>query len=248
MTDRYFVDTPIRGEEIVLAGPEAHHLIHVMRAAKGSKVVLFDGTGWEFVGRVESLNRNAAMVRVEERLEANREVPGHITIATALPRGDRQRWLVEKLTEIGVHRLLPVHFRRSVAEATPSSIARLRRTVVEASKQCGRNRLMEIASPSKAGEFFALQTPAFRLLADPAGMSWSHIGASWQARPRDMIIAIGPEGGLSDEEQRQATRAGWTRVALGSRTLRLETAAIALAVMACCEDPDSHASEGAKTA
>jgi len=158
-----------------------------------------------------------------------------LTLAVALPKGDRQKWLVEKATELGVTRLIPLVTERGVAQPTEAALERLRRSVIEASKQCGRNRLMEIGAPCAASECFAqASAEAIHIVADPTGESL--VAQSWSRRAgttaTPMIAAVGPEGGFTPEEVAAAQVAGWRLVSLGSRVLRVETAAIALAAWA----------------
>ena len=101
MADRYFVQTPITGEQVSLTGAEAHHLINVMRARQGAKVILFDGSGLEFLARVEQLGRNDVELTVLGREEVDRELPFVLTLGVALPKGDRQKWLCGKGGRIG---------------------------------------------------------------------------------------------------------------------------------------------------
>ena len=234
MSDRYYSETPIQGGQARLFGPEAHHLIHVMRAAAGTRVVLFDGSGAEFEAEVRRAGRNEVELAVLGRAEVDRELPVDVTLGVALPKGDRQRWLVEKAVELGVRRLVPLGTTRSVAQPGPQMMARLRRTVIEASKQCGRNRLMEIAPAQDwAGWVAAGQGAALRLVAHPSG------GPAAQQRPAadwlpgsppagPVMLAVGPEGGFTPEEVKLAAEAGWQLVDLGPRVLRIETAALLL--------------------
>jgi 16S rRNA (uracil1498-N3)-methyltransferase len=221
----------------VLEGPEAHHLIHVKRAKPGERVVLFDGSGAEFSAQVEATRRDRVELSVLERVEVNRELPFELTLGVTLPKGDRQRWLVEKAVELGITRVVPLVTSRSVAEATGGALARLRRTVIEASKQCGRNRLAEIAEPQEWGRFVSYGPEgAIRLVAHPASENTSMdaappIGPGEISSSRSVLLAIGPEGGFADEELASALAAGWTPIDLGPRILRIETAAIFLVAL-----------------
>ncbi|MCE5302623.1 MAG: 16S rRNA (uracil(1498)-N(3))-methyltransferase [Planctomycetaceae bacterium] len=232
MADRYFVDEPISPGHVTLAGPEAHHLIHVMRAAPGMAVVLFDGSGAEFPATVERVGRNEVELLAGERHPVDRELPMDVTLAVALPKGDRQRWLIEKAVELGVTRIVPLHTQRGVAQPVEQAIARLRRAVVEASKQCGRNRLMSIESPRDWTELIETTADApCRLLAQPEGFHRGpHLPLPDQ-RPERVWLAIGPEGGLTGQEVSAAVLVGWHTVDLGPRILRVETAALMLAAM-----------------
>jgi 16S rRNA (uracil1498-N3)-methyltransferase len=228
MSDRFFVETPICGDRVTLGGPEAHHLLHVMRARAGDRVVLFDGSGAEFPAVVARLGRAEVELDVLAREAVDREAPVAVVLGVALPKGDRQRWLVEKAVELGVRRLVPLVTARAVAQPEGQALARLRRTVIEASKQCGRNRLMEIAEAQRFGDFVATGSEAScRLIAHPAPGAMSVP----LLRQKQCLIAVGPEGGFTEDESAQAGDAGWQAVDLGRRILRVETAALMLAAL-----------------
>ena len=232
MPDRYFVESPICEDTALLVGPEAHHLIHVMRAKPGTRVVLFDGSGAEFAARVERIDRAEVELAVLSRQEVDRELPLDLTLGVALPKGDRQKWLVEKAVELGVKRIVPLRTTRSVAQPVEQALVRLRRIVIEASKQCGRNRLMEISRPQAWTDFVAQTSGApCRLLAQPHGGDKVRRRPPSGGLPGPVLLAVGPEGGFSGEEVSLALAAGWQPIDLGPRTLRVETAAILLTAM-----------------
>ena len=230
MSDRFFVESPIElAATAELRDDEARHLTKVMRAKIGDALLLFDGGGCEFAARILRVEKSRVVCEILQRTEIERESPVQLTLAVALPKGDRQRFLIEKLVELGVLRLIPLRTQRGVAEAGPSVLERLRRQVIEASKQCGRNRLMEIAAPLDM-ESLAASVPdsQSRLLAHPGGEPWLTAATSLQ---REIIAAIGPEGGFTPEECAIAQAAGWKTISLGPRILRVETAALALAAL-----------------
>ncbi len=224
MSRRFFVETPIETDEVLLAGSEAHHLIHVMRAKAGDEVVLFDGSGAEFSAHVAQIGRNEVRCEVVSRTEIDRELPFQLTLGVALPKGERQRWLVEKAVELGVTEIVPLVTARSVAQPTGHAIARLKRAVIEASKQCGRNCLMRIGPPAPLNQYLAnTGIDELCLIAIPDSESRQLGGSRNSYR-----IAIGPEGGFTGEEIHQARDSGWQSYSLGPRILRTETAALAL--------------------
>jgi 16S rRNA (uracil1498-N3)-methyltransferase len=137
---------------------------------------------------------------------------------------------------LGVAELVPLETERGVAQPSEGALDRLRRGVIEASKQCGRNRLMKIGSAQSCRAFFAnALSNGLRLLAHPGGSSVrSVLPRAADFSSATVLAAVGPEGGFSDEEIGAATSAGWTTVDLGPRILRVETAAIALAAWAIC--------------
>ena len=217
---------PITGEKAVIAGDEARHLARVMRASVGDEVLLFDGSGAEFLARIAGIRKAAVELTVIERRPVDRELPLELALAVALPKGERQKWLVEKATELGVTRLVPLITERGVALPVESALARLRRAVIEASKQCGRNLLLEIAPPAAAIPYFASSpASATRLLADPTGQPLTTAPLS---ATQEIIAAIGPEGGFSPAELTAAHNANWRPIFLGPRILRVETAALAI--------------------
>jgi 16S rRNA (uracil1498-N3)-methyltransferase len=228
MSQRFFVESPIgEAASARLVDSEAQHLAKVMRAKLGDEVTLFDGSGQEFTGRISAIGKSAVDLEIVQRRPIDRELRNPLTLAVSLPKGDRQKVLVEKLVELGVTRLIPLDTQRSVAEGTPAALARLRRQVIEASKQCGRNRLMEIAEPLTLSRLIETTAAAeLRVLAHPAGGALSALSPSAAA-----TVAIGPEGGFTDDEIAAAQAAGWEIVAFGPRTLRIETAALALAAL-----------------
>lgn len=234
MADRFFVDSPVVAPVVTLAGAEAHHLLNVLRATPGQELVLFDGTGCEYAGRVHRLRRAEVDVTIESKQRVDRELPFSLTLVVALPKGDRQRWLVEKSVELGVTRLIPIETRRSIAQPATGALDRLRRSVIEASKQCGRNVLMAIDPPeSWPAAIGAAPANARRWIAHPphAMIDRAHPLADLALSPTDTWLAIGPEGGWIDEELALAVAAGWTTVHLGPRILRVETAATTLAAI-----------------
>lgn len=227
MPRRCFSDALITDSHATLAGSEAHHLLHVLRAAPGMVVTLFDGSGMEFDAEVAACGRSTVDLNVIERREVNRELPFPLALGVALPKGDRQRWIVEKAVELGVTRLVPLATERSEKQGGE----KLGRYVIEASKQCGRNRLMEIADTQRWSDWLVTMPrgdaamPVRAWVAHPTGR---RLTAGDSSHDRPAMIAIGPEGGLTDDETVEAVAAGWELIGLGPRILRIETAAIAL--------------------
>ncbi len=234
MSTRFYVDSPITGPTASLAGAEAHHLLHVMRAEVGDRVVLFDGSGLEYQARVAAIARSTVELAVHSSETIDRELARRVTLGVALPKGDRRRWLVEKLVELGVARLVPLETARSVAQPSTAALARLHRTVVEASKQCGRNRLMEINEPRTWADYVSdapelnEERDGRRLMAHPGATPAGELDLQGEKSVR---LAVGPEGGFDEEEISVATAAGWEQLDLGPRILRVETAAVTLAAL-----------------
>lgn len=233
MTHRYFISAPIEGSQATLSGDEAHHLVRVMRVGPGDEVRLFDGSGREFRAQVQQVGRNEVQLDVLEGHTVDRELAFRLTVGVALPKGDRQRWLVEKLVELGTTRLVPLTTRRGVAQPGAKALERLRRAVIEASKQCGRNLLMEVAEPSVWADFVAEHPEGW--VAHPGGVP---LPALETGTEQQATLAVGPEGGFDEDEVAQARQAGWRCVDLGPRILRIETAALFLVSAVCLRYTD----------
>lgn len=154
------------------------------------------------------------------------ELGFHLEVAAPLPKGDRGQFLIEKLTELGVTAFVPLQTRRSVVHPREARLDKLGRWVIEASKQCGRNVLMAVA-PLADWETYCCRTdlPARKWLAHPGFDEVSARSLKLQAT----ALAVGPEGGFTEEEVACALTANWQGMGLGPRILRVETAAVVLA-------------------
>jgi 16S rRNA (uracil1498-N3)-methyltransferase len=240
---RFFTESlPQAGAAFTLRGDEAHHMLNVVRVRVGEEVSLFDGSGAVACARLLQGRRGEAALQVLSVESVDVEAPRKLTIACALPRATRMDFLVEKCCELGVSRFVPMVARRSVVdplERQENHLVRWRRIALEASKQCGRARLMEITAvlPFESAlltrEAAALRPgsgPAGRMIASPApdGPSLAEFAAGLQPG-QDVTAFIGPEGGFTPEEVDLAAQAGCAVVSLGPRILRVETAAVALA-------------------
>jgi 16S rRNA (uracil1498-N3)-methyltransferase len=225
MADRFYTSDQLGPGEYTLTGSEAHHLSAVRRFGQGDCVSLFNGDGNEYPAEVVATSKKTVTLNVLRIEPADRELPFQLVVASALPKGDRADFLIEKLTELGATRFVPLVTARAVVQPRASVVEKFTRAVIEASKQCGRNRLMNIDPPRTWAAFLALPDlpPARLLLHTDTG---SPLAAGNAA---GVVVAVGPEGGFSAEEVAAATEAAWRVVSLGKRVLRVETAAMAAA-------------------
>jgi 16S rRNA (uracil1498-N3)-methyltransferase len=227
---RVYVEAALAsGEECLVAGSAANHMVRVLRLGVDAAVTLFDGTGGEYAARIRSVRKDAVLVEVGAHAATERESPLDVTLAQGISRGERMDWVIQKATELGVRRIIPLTTSRSVVrldgrQAEKKSL-HWRGISIAACEQCGRNRLPELTPPLELHEFLASRAPedALRLLLSPAGEL--RIGAI--KSPEKIILLIGPEGGLAPEEGSAALAQGYVGVRLGPRILRTETAAIA---------------------
>ncbi len=215
-----------------LSGSEAHHLMNVLRLKKGDQVCLFDGNGCHATAEITEFSRSDLTLRILEVEKTEAEALDSLTLATAVPKSERFRWLVEKATELGVSRFVPLQTARSIVHPGEGKLQKMHQTMIAACKQSGRNRLMSI-EPLATWEQFLKDhdSHAALFVADPNGPPAAETLARVRsANPHHRVtLAIGPEGGLTDEELQAAIDNGAQPASLGPNILRIETAAIALA-------------------
>lgn len=226
MSERYYVNSPI-GELVVLQGAEARHLAVVCRLRPGDVVCLFNGNGCEYRAEITAVDKKRVDLTVLGATSPHRELPFRLEVACPLPKGDRGQFLIEKLTELGVTTFTPLRTRRSIVHPSESRSEKFERYVIEASKQCGRNVLMRIGPLQTFDELLRrAELPTRRLMAAQSGQPLNRA-----VTPLNTLVVVGPEGGFAEEEHAEADALGWQTVSLGSRILRVETAAVALAAL-----------------
>ena len=219
---------------ITVTGEEHHHLARVLRARPGDAITLFDGAGAEVDARVVRVGR--AETELSPALDsparpgaARAETP--LVLLTAVPRGGRMDFLVQKCCELGVSRIVPVIAARSVARPEPGRRARWEKIAREAARQCGRADVPVVAAPADlAAALAAPELPARRLMLSPDEAARS-LRALLPDRAATALL-VGPEGGLAPTETDAARLAGFVPAGLGPRILRVETAAIVAVALA----------------
>ena len=228
---RIFIPTPLHaGRDIDLPTQAGEHVARVLRLDRGHPLRLFDGSGNEYAGEIASLGKRAVTAHVLARAEsADRESPLRITLGQGIARGEKMDWILQKATELGVTRIVPLVTERTEVKLDAERAARRRAhweaVLASACEQCGRNRLPRIDEPVRLVQWVAaLDADAgLRLALDPRGDA--------NARELDpgaqVTLAVGPEGGLSDHDLAALAQAGFRGLRLGPRILRTETAGLA---------------------
>lgn len=223
---------------------EAYHLVTVLRAKPGTPVQLFDGQGHQREGRVAAVARRQVTVASVGAVTASAPPACALELYACLVKGKRMDWLVEKATELGVRRIVPVISEHTVvrpASEPEGPVARWRRITLAAARQCGTPWLPEIEPVLTFDAAVGLLTGAEVILAAmliPPAIPLRDILDAWRTErptpPRRVAYLVGPEGDFSSAESRTLLAAGAQAVSLGARVLRAETAALhGLSVLAC---------------
>jgi 16S rRNA (uracil1498-N3)-methyltransferase len=220
---RLFVSQSLaEGLAIDLDAAQVNYLGNVLRMREGAELLVFEGASGEWLARIAEAGKKRMTLHVERKTRERETVPD-LWLAFAPVKRAQTDWLVEKATELGAAKLIPVMTQRTVAERV--RLDRLQSIAIEAAEQCGRTRLPEIDEPLPLPRFLADRNSARRLyFADETGGD----PAAQAFEPRPSLLLTGPEGGFTDDE-RAAIRAAENAVAisLGPRILRAETAALA---------------------
>jgi 16S rRNA (uracil1498-N3)-methyltransferase len=234
---RFFVDQSLSlTQAVVLPRAVAHHALRVLRLADQADVVLFDGSGGEFHGRLQHISQDQAEVVLQRFDSREAELAYPVTIGQGMCASDKMDWLIEKSVELGARQLVPLALSKSVvrlsAERAEKRVAHWRQLITAAAQQCGRNQMMRIEPPTSLARWLdATAAIRYRLVLSP-GASGSLAAFARTAPPGAASVLIGPEGGLSSAELDQAVRAGYQPVSLGARVLRTESASmVALATL-----------------
>jgi 16S rRNA (uracil1498-N3)-methyltransferase len=229
---RLYLNTPFRAAEVTITKHQAHYLRRVLRLKPGDSVVIFNGAGDERHATVDTLSRDHAILRLVAELEPLPESPLQVALVQSLVKNDAMDMIVQKATELGVHSLIPVSTEFSVIRLDKDRVTRRvehwKKIAAGACEQSGRHRPPVIYEPQALASGLT-QIPAnhLKLVLQPRGIQEQPAAQLPVERPAGVAVLIGPEGGLSERDIQDAGRAGFTRITLGARILRAETAALA---------------------
>jgi len=225
---RFFVRPgDVVGGRLVLRADEAHHARRVLRLGPGARVVCFDGEGSAWEGTVEAFSRDEAVVGSLEPLPFEAEPAPRVTLAQAVLKGEKMDLVVQKATELGASRIVPVLAERCVGaeRAVGRREERWRRIALEAAKQCERNRVSEVADAETLASLLQRLEGLAIAFVERAGASVTRLESLGPSE--SVTVLVGPEGGWAPAERDAMRDAGVAAASLGPRVLRAETAAIA---------------------
>lgn len=233
---RFFVDSTLEPGHVVTLPDEVARHVQVLRLQAGDPLTLFNGRGGQVEARLVEVGRRSALAEIGARQSVEAEPPYRITLAQGIAGGDKMDWLIEKAVELGVTSIVPLVTARGVVRLSAERASR-RHThwqgiVRAACEQCGRNRLPEVAPANDLSKWLqALPAQqdrgALRLMLSPRGnMAFDTLPST--PPDAEITLLIGPEGGLSPDEEAAAAECGFAPLSLGPRVLRTETAGMAV--------------------
>lgn len=228
---RVYFDGPLAlGASVNLDKAQSHYLGSVLRLKVGRDAVLFNGRGGEYLCSVVDVARNQVTLDVRSYTDIDRESKLGLTLQIALSKGDRFEWALQKATELGVTRIQPIISERTEVKLTDDrlhkKVAHWRGVVRSACEQSGRTTLPELEFPQSFSDILLCaesSSSSLKLILDPLD------GLSVRELPdtADILLAVGPEGGFSEQEIDSAKKAGYRSLNMGPRILRTETAPLA---------------------
>jgi 16S rRNA (uracil1498-N3)-methyltransferase len=232
MTRRRWIADEVSGDHAALVGEHADHLVRVLRARVGEDFDIATGQGVRR-GRIVLVKEDRVEFELNEMISAASSA--EITLLLAVYKFDRMEWAIEKCTELGVSRIVPVISRRTdshLAAASRKRVERWQRIARQAAEQSRRAAPPEIAAPIKLSEALNSPTGLRILLAESEDHTLLLDAMKAGTADRAVALAVGPEGGWTEEEVNAFRQAGWISASLGSTILRAETAAIAATAIA----------------
>lgn len=231
-TIRVYTSTPLTaGQSLALDTPASNHLARVLRARVGDSVTAFNGDGYDYRGTISEITKLTVVVALTEVLAPVAESPLDITLGLAISKGDRFDWAIQKATELGVTRIVPLLTERVDVKLSGERSEKKQRhwqgVVISACEQCGRATVPEVAPVQALRSWLATVDAACKLV-----LHHHNVAPLTGSAPPSIALLIGPEGGLSEADLEAAFAGGFAPLRLGPRVLRTETApAVALAVL-----------------
>ncbi len=243
---RFYFPAPLAlGARVNLPKEAAHHAARVLRMGEGDGVTLFNGDGHVYRARILRLDKQDVAVVIEQRTAVARESPLAVTLVQGISSGERMDFTLQKSVELGIAAIQPIQAERSVVklsgERKEKRLRHWQNIVIAACEQCGRNVVPEVRPVLGLMEWLGMQDSGFGIRDSGKGIK-IHLSPEAELGLRDLekptgpvLLAVGPEGGFSEQEHAALRQCGFVGVRLGPRVLRTETAALAaLAAMQIC--------------
>lgn len=227
---RFYLNQPLHtGETLSLTEAVAHH-IQVLRLPAGSDIQLFNGQGGEYTAVIEDITKKQVIVSIKSHDTSERELSHQLTLAQALPEGNKLDWILEKSVELGATHIQPLSAQRCVvklnADRAEKKVQHWEAILIAAAQQCGRNHVPDLLPLASFTQWIKQPACQPRIMLTPRA---THSLTQWAMHnpAQDVTIMIGPEGGFSPDEEEIAIASGITMCSIGPRILRTETAGLA---------------------
>lgn len=238
MSRFYITPESVKDDKIILKGDELHHVRDVMRLQPNEPVTAFDGTGKEYFGKIVQCSLKEAVIKIDKVVSKDNSRGLEITLACGLPKLDRMDYIIQKTTELGVNKIVPLSTRRTIVlldneKKSDSRLLRWQRIAIESSKQSGRSTLPQIETIKKFETYIKdLKDFDLAIIATLAEGTKYIKDVLSQSQAKKILVLIGPEGDFTKQEVDLALSNKCQPVSFGPLVLRCDTAAIyALSVL-----------------
>ncbi len=225
---RIYLDAPLKvDDQVEIDARTHHHLVNVLRYKAGTRLIVFNGHGGEFEATLQRIKRVTSLITIDKFIDCHRESNLKTNLIQGISRSDRMDFTLQKSVELGVNLIQPVFSMNSSVKANRRHLENKhqhwQQIITTACEQCGRTRIPKLLRPTTLTNYLDINANAFGIVLDHE----SHNGLKTLPLNIDELsILVGPEGGLSDQEIAKAQENGFTRIHLGARILRTESAAV----------------------
>jgi len=217
----------VSNSTLSLAEPQSHYASKVLRMQAGRELVLFNGEGGEYSAEISVVHKKHVDVTVKEFTAENRESQLKLELAIGVSRGERMDWVLQKATELGVTRIIPLITERTEVklggERADKKMEHWQQIIISACEQCQRNLLPQLSAPQNYSEWVTHCNAELKFVLHHR----DNKGLPHDKNATSVALLIGPEGGLDEDEIAQAITRGFSPLTLGPRVLRTETAPVA---------------------
>lgn len=214
------------GEDVQLEAQASHHISRVLRMREGRPLIVFNGEGGQYQATITTLNKKSVTIHLNGFSHENHQSPLKTELAIALSKGDRMEWVIQKATELGIHKIVALHTENAQVKLSPDRAQKKQlqwqQIAISACEQCGRNQIPEVCPIIPINEWLQ-QCDADKKLV----LHHRSSGRLAENKPSSVALLIGPEGGLSNAEIKQALAYNFEALTLGPRVMRTETAPLA---------------------
>ena len=227
----YVLPEFISQNTVTITGQDVNHIKNVLRLRTDDRIICFDGKGMEYLCSITGIEKDSVRTEIISSKKADTEPAVKITLAQGLPKSSKMDYIIQKSVELGVFKIIPLITERAVAKG--EKIERWRKIAKESSEQCGRAMIPEISPVLNFKEFLNISTHFDLKLIPWENEKQISLKSVLKEHPNTNSIAllIGPEGGFSAQEVKEAVEKGFKPVSLGKRILRTETASLAALAM-----------------